>query len=141
LDDDDDAGGERAPGGGGAAGRRSGEGQGGAWAPGAGRGRRAVNGAAWRDSVTVAVRGEKMGIENDRRGIKGVGAKIYGADPLTRVLPPPGVGTKIYGADPLTHHDHLGFHVRQAGTNIVGADRHNLGANDDGVEVRVHFLK
>jgi hypothetical protein len=69
-------------------------------AGGGGGGRRAVNGAARRDSVAATVRGEKMGMENYRHGIKGVGAKIYGADPLTRVLPPPGVGAKIYGTDP-----------------------------------------
>jgi hypothetical protein len=33
-------------------------------------------------------------------GIKGVVAKIYSVDPLTRAQPPPGVDAKIYGADP-----------------------------------------
>jgi hypothetical protein len=42
---------------------------------------------------------------------------------------------------PLTRHDQLVFHVRQAGANIVGVDRHNIDANDDGAELRVHFLK
>jgi hypothetical protein len=41
----------------------------------------------------------------------------------------------------LTRHDQLGFHVRQTDANNIGAGTHKLGANDDGVELKVHFLK
>jgi hypothetical protein len=91
-------------------------------------------------------------------GIEGVDAKIYGADPLTRAQPPPGVGAKIYGADPpdtcatgvgtidfsadpLTRPHHLTVHIRQAGAIYVGAVTHYLGANYNGAEPGVYFLK
>jgi hypothetical protein len=41
----------------------------------------------------------------------------------------------------LTRHGQMVFHVRHADANIVGVDTHNLGANDDGAELRVNFLK
>jgi hypothetical protein len=41
----------------------------------------------------------------------------------------------------LTPHGQLVFHVRHGDANIVGADTHNLGANDDDAELRVNFLK
>jgi hypothetical protein len=51
------------------------------------------------------------------------------------------VGAKIYGADPLTRQRQLGLHVRETGANTVGVGTHKLGAKDDGAELRVHFLK
>jgi hypothetical protein len=52
-----------------------------------------------------------------------------------------GVGAKIYGADPLTRHRQLALHVSDIGANNIGAGTHKLGANDDGAELRVYFLK
>jgi hypothetical protein len=36
---------------------------------------------------------------------------------------------------------HIGCHVGKVGANYVGATMCYLGANDDGAEIRVHFLK
>jgi hypothetical protein len=50
-----------------------------------------------------------------------------------------GVGVKIYGADPwdLPHR----LPRRKVGANGTGVAVRYLGANDDGAEVGVHFLK
>jgi hypothetical protein len=60
--------------------------------------------AAWFQAA-----GEKNVHKVNPCGIKGVGAKIYGADPPDTCPPPPGVDAKIHGADPR----HLTIHVTQ----------------------------
>jgi hypothetical protein len=65
--------------------------------------------SAWGGGVVeIRRRASKTKAKTHRPGIKGVGAKIYGADPPDRS---PrwnlGVGAKIYGADPR----HLTIHV------------------------------
>jgi hypothetical protein len=36
---------------------------------------------------------------------------------------------------------HIGCHVGKVGANYAGATMCYIGANDDGAEIRVHFLK
>jgi hypothetical protein len=52
-----------------------------------------------------------------------------------------GAAPNIVGPHPLTRHVQQGIPVRQTVDNNIGADTHKLGANDDGAEHRVHFLK
>jgi hypothetical protein len=52
-----------------------------------------------------------------------------------------GGGPKFLGPDPLTRHRQLALHVSDIGANNIGAGTHKLGANDDGAELRVYFLK
>jgi hypothetical protein len=125
------AGGSAPPNGGGARAPVGARAQGGAASTGA-RGRAARHGGA----------GRKMGIDSGGCRIKGVGAKICGADPLTRVLPMPWRSPpRSMALTSLTRHSQLGLHVRQTGAKNIGAGTQRLGANDDGAEHRIHFLK
>jgi hypothetical protein len=74
-------------------------------------------------------------------GIKGVGAKVCGANPPDSFFAAEmGVGAKIYGADPLEL-DTSAAMYENAGAKEGGATMRCLGANDDGAEQRVYFLK
>jgi hypothetical protein len=74
-------------------------------------------------------------------GIKGVRAKICGANPPDRIPTViHGVGAKIYGADPHDL-DMSAATYENAGAKEGGATMSCLGANDDGAEQRVYFFE
>jgi hypothetical protein len=72
---------------------------------------------------------------------RGSAPRSMAPTPLTRVAPPTrGSAPRSMAPTPLTRHCPPSRHVRQTGANIIGADTQKLGANDDGAELRVHFL-
>jgi hypothetical protein len=78
------------------------------------------------ENSTAAV--QNLG-KTHRPGIKGVGAKIYGADPPNRIR------AGILGSAPRSMAStprHLNVHVSYSGATIFGVTIVYLGANDDG---------
>jgi hypothetical protein len=73
--------------------------------------------------------------------VSGVAVIDLGADPLDGGVQryPGGSAQDLWRRPPGTCH--IGCHVGKVGANYVGATMCYLGANDDGAEVRVHFLK
>jgi hypothetical protein len=73
--------------------------------------------------------------------VSGVGAIDLGGDPLDSTGPRRQGGRRqdLLRRPPRTCH--IGWHVEKVGANGTGVVVRYLGANDDGAEVEVHFLK